>query len=158
MNTSINSPRNNCFSNFQSTTHESYDELSDFDDSRSSAAPQIKIVSDVPNNGKLNLEVFNNGKLNLKVAAASTQDDFLQMPRSEGRKNRVVLKPINLGYTKYDSTIPHRKSSKRSIVLKPDQIIRAHEHTNTNPFNFSSEARCDDKKAGSVYKKNEDDY
>lgn len=90
MNTSINSPRNNCFSNFQSTTHESYDELSDFDDSRSSAAPQIKIVSDVPNNGKLNLE----------AAAASTQDDFLQMPRSEGRKNRVVLKPINLGYTK----------------------------------------------------------
>ena len=135
--------------------HESYDDLSDFD-SRSSAAPQIKIVSDVTNKGKLNLEVFNNG--NLEVAAASTQDEFLQMPKSEGKKNRIVLKPIVLGNAKYDSTIPHRESSKRSIFLKPDQIIRAHEHTNTNPFNFSSEARCDDKKAGSVYKKNEEDY
>ena len=91
-------------------------------------------------------------KVNSATSSAPTSPKN-DLSEPESRKNRVTsLNPLRVS-----ANFERNKCASNQLILKPDQIMLNHEHTEASPFSFRTDARCGEQK-GSIYKRNLDEY
>ena len=91
-------------------------------------------------------------KVNSVTSSAPTSPKN-DLSEPESRKNRLTsLNPLRVS-----ANFERNKCTSNQLILKPDQIMLNHEHTEASPFSFRTDARCGEQK-GSIYKRNLDEY
>ena len=91
-------------------------------------------------------------KVNSATSSAPTSPKN-DLSEPESRKNRLTsLNPLRVS-----ANFERNKCTSNQLILKPDQIVLNHEHTDASPFSFRTDARCGEQK-GSIYKRNLDEY
>ena len=88
------------------------------------------------------------------VTSSAPTSPTNDLSQPESRKNRVTT---SLNPLRVSANFERNKCATNQLILKPDQILLNHEHTEAQPFSFRTDARCGEQK-GSIYKRNLDEY